>query len=499
MSERPNVFFLMTDQQRWDCIGRFNRYIKTPNLDKLAAQGIRFDQAVCQAPMCVPSRNSMMFGYYPSQIGVLTNGGGIWDESKIPSKPLPQLMQDAGYFTAGFGKTHWNHSGDPRGFMVRAEGQPRKSAQFEEHAVMMDDEDPEGLAAYFEETRDYGSGEENVNGYIGRTSQVPMEHHRDGFIAKKAMEFLNGDLPKDQPLFFYLSFIKPHAGYNVPAQFEQMYNLDEIPDIPAPPWEDQGDTHLSCMMRYSPSIAEGYRMRQEAWRKLPVEVRKRSTLRYFANCTWLDYYIGQAMHKARERGLLDHALIVYVSDHGEMMGERNHQFSKYCMYDSSVRVPMILSGSVVPPEKRGTVDDRPAELVDVLPTIFRACGIAADPRLPGYDLLSKPVRKGGFCQFVGGGTEPTMPMPQLMWRKKDVKLIVYQYGTVLDEGGEIRGELYDLKNDPNEWYNLYDDPAWEKVRYQMLAEMTMHYAAMLAKGPAFSDRWGDDKIVEKTE
>ena len=90
-------------------------------------------------------------------------------------------------------------------------------------------------------------------------------------------------------------------------------------------------------------------------------------------------------------------------------------------------------------------------------------------------------------------------MPQLMWRKKDVKLIVYQYGTVLDEGGEIRGELYDLKNDPNEWYNLYDDPAWEKVRYQMLAEMTMHYAAMLAKGPAFSDRWGDDKIVEKTK
>ena len=101
---KPNIIFIMTDQQRWDCMGRFNPQIKTPGIDKLAADGIIFDQGVCQCPMCVPSRNSMMFGMYPSQIGVRTNAGGVFDENHLPSTPLPQLLKDNGYFTAGVGE-----------------------------------------------------------------------------------------------------------------------------------------------------------------------------------------------------------------------------------------------------------------------------------------------------------------------------------------------------------------------------------------------------------
>jgi arylsulfatase A-like enzyme len=222
-----NIIFLMTDQQRWDALGVLNPHVKTPNLDRLARAGILFRQAVCQAPMCVPSRNSMMFGLYPSQLGVRTNAGGLCDESKLPALPLPELMRQAGYQTAGFGKTHWGHgklNPEPptRGFEVRAEGQPRKSPLYEKGAVMMDDVNPEGLRQYNEETKDYGGGEEGIAGYIGCTSQVPMRNHRDGFIAEQCLKFLDGGVDPGRPLFLYLSFIKPHAGFNVPKEFEDL-------------------------------------------------------------------------------------------------------------------------------------------------------------------------------------------------------------------------------------------------------------------------------------
>ena len=124
----PNIIFLMTDQQRWDALGVLNPAIKTPNLDRLARQGILFRQAVCQAPMCVPSRYALMLGLYPSQMKVLTNGDSLSDE-QLPATPLPEILRKAGYQTAGFGKTPWRQPiPSTRGFEVRAIGEPREGA-----------------------------------------------------------------------------------------------------------------------------------------------------------------------------------------------------------------------------------------------------------------------------------------------------------------------------------------------------------------------------------
>lgn len=501
-SRKPNIIFLMTDQQRWDCMGRFNPYIKTPGIDKLAADGIIFSQGVCQCPMCVPSRNSMMFGMYPSQIGVRTNAGGIFDENHLPSVPLPQLMKDNGYFTAGFGKTHWNNGfftdkPSKRGFDIRAEGQSSKSSCYEYGAVMMDDEgqDPEGLKAYGEETHGWGGGEENYLGYMGCTSSLPKEHHRDGFIFKKCMEFLNGPLPENQPLFLYLSFIKPHAGFNVPPEYEAQYRLEDIPDLEAPPWEEEPDTHVRAVSAVSDALRRRHEELKSHWKKLTPEQRRRTTLRYWANCTFLDDFIGQAVERMRQRGLLDNALIIFTSDHGDMMGERDHRFSKYCMYDGSVRVPMVLSGSLIPPEKRGTVDSRPAELVDWIPTICEAAGIKPDPRLPGLSLLSGQVRRGAFSEFHGGGPENPQPAPCWMWRNEDYKLILFREGTVLDDT-PLKGELYDLKRDPHEWENQYYNPEYAEVRLRMMEGLVNHIATAYAKGPAFGDKLGLEKITQ---
>jgi arylsulfatase A-like enzyme len=127
---KPNIIFLMTDQQRWDALGSVNPQVKTPTLDRLARDGILYRQAVCQTPQCVPSRYSMMLGLYASQTGVRTNADAIVEDSDLPCDPLPERFRAAGYQTAGFGKTHWNHgksSSHPsrRGFEVRVIGQPR--------------------------------------------------------------------------------------------------------------------------------------------------------------------------------------------------------------------------------------------------------------------------------------------------------------------------------------------------------------------------------------
>lgn len=497
---RPNIVMIMTDQQRWDAMGCVNPLVVTPGIDSLAREGVRFDQATTVCPMCVPARNSMMFGMYASQTGVRSNSGALLDETRLPSTPLPQLLHDAGYFCAGFGKTHWNHclpglEGSRRGFDVRAEGQNRNSILCEEGAVMMDDEDPEGLAAYFAETDEFGGGEENSKGYIGKVSHLPKEHHRDGFIYRKCMEFLQDYTPNEQPLFLYLSFIKPHAGYNIPPEFESLYDLKDIPALPTPPWADEPDTHIRAAMDVSDSLKRIHNERKSVWQTLSDEEKRLSTLRYWANCSFMDGFINDVLKKIREKGLDKNTLFVFLSDHGEMMGERDHRFSKYCLFDSSVRVPLILAGDLIAPEKRGTTDSRCAMLTDIVPTLCRVAGIEADPRLPGLDLLGERKHRGAFCEFHGGGGELPQIAPAWMWRNESYKLILYREGTILDDT-PCRGELYDLRNDPHEWYNRFDNPELLPVRLRMTEELLTHAATAFAKGPAFGDYNGYKKLKE---
>ena len=481
----PNIVFLMADQQRWDALGVLNPQIQTPNLDRLARQGILFRQAVCQAPMCVPSRYAMMLGLYPSQMGVYSNSDSLPDAS-LPTQPLPEIFRQAGYQTAGFGKTHWRRTlPSTRGFEVRAIGEPRQTIAYEAGALMMDDDNPVGLKEYFAEVERFGPGEEGVAGYIGSTTKVPTPNHRDGWVAGQCLKFLDQGVDPQRPLFLYLSFLKPHAGFNVPKEFEDRYDLDRIPEVARPPWPDEPDTHLAAFDADSQS-GQRYPQWRAAWEKLTPLERRRTTLRYYANCSWLDAYLGQVLDKLQKLGRLDNALIVFTSDHGEMLGERNFRFSKYCLYESSVRVPLILAGSAVPAAKRGTIDDRPAELIDLVPTLLQATGQPANPILPGLDLLGQRRRAGAFSEFLGGVSEPYRLAPTYMWRKADWKLILFLPGRLtnaVDLAQAAKGELYHLTEDPREWHNLYQDEKHAAVREQMKTELLMHLACSWARGP----------------
>lgn len=456
---KPNIIFLMDDQHRWDALGIVDPSVQTPVLDELANAGIFYDQAVCQAAMCIPSRNSMMLGLYPNQTGILRNGPGLAD-NKLPAQPLVELLRSAGYQTAGFGKTHWGLTCSTRGFETRY-----ISDCPEVGAVMMNDDDPEAKKRIGTEAKALGPGGENNLGYLGFTSKVPEEQHRDGWITRKCLDFIKNGIDPKRPLFLYLSFMKPHAGHNVPAGYEDKYDVSKVKYAKQPPWENDISPHALGVNRRDMYVPYWSKATDEQWRLM--------TMRYRANCTWLDDLFGRALKQLKQQGVLDNALIVYCADHGEMLGERFYRFNKYCLYESSVRVPIILSGSALQKNYRGKTDHRPAELVDLYPTILKTAGLDIPSASVGLNLLADQKRPASFCSFHERKNEAAF-----MWRTESHKLILVMKSPADDDASKytasdiVGGEFYDLKKDSQEWNNLYTDQnADTAIRERMTTEL----------------------------
>ena len=456
---RPNVIFIMDDQHRYDALGLLNQQVLTPTLDSLAKTGVLYSQAVCQVPMCVPSRNSIMFGLYPNQTGVLRNNGGVAD-SLLPGKTMAQYFKDAGYETAGFGKTHWGkYKTGTRGFETRY-----VSEIPEEGAISMAEMNPEAKARYDAEVAPMGPGEENNLGYLGFTSKLSEEEHRDGWVTKQAINFIE-KRDDNRPLFFYLSYMKPHAGNNIPKGYEDLYSADTIQYAKQPPWGADYSPHSKGVNRRD--------MYEDYWKNASDEEWRLMTMRYYANVTWIDDMMGRTLDALKDKGILDNAIVVYFSDHGEMLGERYYRFNKYNLYEASVRVPMIISGNVVSETMKGTTNSSPVENIDVLPTLLKAANIDPDKALPGQNLLKPIQRNASFSALHERDGEAAF-----MWRTKEYKLILIfeRQEQVKDYNREhiLTGELYNLISDPQEWDNLYEKEIIQDVQDRFTGELISH-------------------------
>ena len=479
MTKRANILFLMTDQQRHDALGCVNRVMRTPTLDALAARGVRFSQAVCNVPMCVPSRYSMMTGLYGFQLGVKHNTQMIVRDADLPVPVLAQRLADAGYQTAGVGKTHWYIgsrimpgvpvAGSRRGFEVRAIQYVREPNNDEVGSLYMGEDEPDSLARVAAQAQKAGPGGESVIGYIGETSNIPPERHREGWLTRQALRFLDRERDPGRPFFLYLSLDYPHVGLHVPPRFEDLYDLDDFADSPPPDPIPGGHVH-------------GHRFEQ-IWPQMTPEQRRRSRLRYAALCSYVDACFGQVIEKLRDVGELDNTFILFASDHGDMLGDRG-RVSKYCLYEGSVRVPLIMAGPGV--DQSGVVDDRPVELVDVVPTVLETAGLDVPEALPGFSLLSDIRREGSCAEMHGRGYEEYQRAPAVMIRTPEWKLILYLPGRLSDSWppvGGWRGELYSLTDDPLELHNRYSDAAHAAVRERLTAQALMHVMGALGRYP----------------
>jgi arylsulfatase A-like enzyme len=334
----------------------------------------------------------------------------------------------------------------------------------------MADDEPEWFERIMAQAQKAGPGGESVTGYIGETSAVPPERHFEGWLTRKALEFLDSGRDSSRPFCLYLSFDYPHAGLHVPPGFEELYDMKDFPDTPPPEPFPQGH-------RYRDRF-------EDIWPKMSPEQRRRSRLRYAALCSYVDDLFGQVLAKLREMNELENTFIIFTSDHGDMMGDRG-RVSKYCLYEGSVRVPLMIAGHGV--KRHGAVDERPAELVDVVPTLLDAAGLEIPETLAGLSLLSDSIRPGSFAEMHGRGYEEYQRAPAVMYRTKEWKLILHlpgKLGDVFQRVEQLSGELYRLSDDPLELNNRYADKACAEVRERLTAQALMNVMCSLGRYPS---------------
>jgi len=433
-SSRPNVLFLMSDDLN-NAMGCYDHaLVKTPNLDRLAARGVRFNRTYCQFPLCGPSRNSLLTGLYPNSTGILRNSQ-IFRQTIPSHQSLPQAFRLAGYFASRIGKLY--HYNVPKSVGTNGHDDPG-SWELELN--------PAGCDRLEEEPHIFSLRPGQFGGTLSwYASPKPDQYHTDGLLAADAEWVLERCAKrKDRPFFLAVGFYRPHTPYVSPKPYFDRYPEEAMPVVQGVK-EDQADM---------PAPALGsYKKEQE---KLTDDLRRQCVQAYYASITFMDAQVGHVLDALERLGLADNTIVVFTSDHGYHLGEHG-LWQKMSVFEESARVPMIIAA---PNQARqGTVVQTPVGLIDLYPTLTELCGVKAPKTLQGQSLVpmlkdpkiqgrgwtlsqvtrNRPVKRGG--RFFGYSLRTER------WRL-----------TEWDSGKEGR-ELYDHHTDPRELTNLAQNPA----------------------------------------
>jgi len=424
--DRPSVLFLAIDDLNdWvGCLGGHSQ-VRTPHLDRLAARGTLFANAHCQAPLCNPSRVSVMTGLRPSTTGVYGLAPGLREVEALKGHvTLPETFTRAGYHTYTCGKVY--HDGSIRAedrareFNVwgPAPGMPRRGKKFVEtpqnHPLM-----------------DWGVYPEKD------------EEQADWKIASAAVEALRS-APRDEPFFIACGFRLPHVPCYASERWFELYPSAAV-ELPAVLEGDREDTpRFSWYLHWRlPEPRLDFLRRSGEWRSL---VRA-----YLACTTFMDSQVGRVLEALEESGRLEETVVVVWSDHGYHLGEKRIS-GKNTLWERSTHVPLIFAG---PGVARGARCEQPVELIDIYPTLLELCGFPARPDLEGHS-LGRQLREAGAEREWPAITTHNQGNHSV--RTRDWRYIRYA------DGAE---ELYDLRADPREWRNLAEEPGMEGVRERL--------------------------------
>ncbi|MFN0170651.1 MAG: sulfatase [Bryobacteraceae bacterium] len=451
---RPNVLFVMTDDQRYDamsCAG--NRFLQTPNMDRIAHEGVRFQNAFVTNSLCSPSRATIVTGLYSHAHGVTTNGGTS-HRLRPDQVTFPMLLRQSGYFTSLIGK--WHIASDPRGFdhwcILPGQGQYQ---------------DPVML----------------VNG-----ARVQFRGQSEDVTGDQALETLR-NRPKDKPFCMLYQFKAPHRDWRAAERFDYLY---EDVRFPEPSTFHTGLSNRPTAVRDSDmQIADMPDFAQRGVDPaLPREERKRLNYQiflrnYYRTLRGVDENLGRVLDYLDREGLAENTLVIYTSDNGFFHGEYG-MFDKRLMYEPSIRVPMLVRhpAGIRP----GQVDS--AHMVlnnDVAHTILDYAGLSRPEWMRGHGESWKPVVEGKPVEWRDAWLYEYFeyPGPHCAGQIRGVrtqrwKLIHY----IQKPQGH---ELFDLESDPEERRNLYDDPRFK----QQVAELS-------ARLERFRDQLRDDRSVDNT-
>lgn len=437
-SKPPNVLFIASDDLN-TCLSCYGHpLVRTPNIDRIAKAGVRFDRAYTQFPLCSPSRTSLMTGLAPDTTRIYELKTHFRDT--LPDVvTLGQLFQQNGYFTARAGKIY--HYGVPG--QVCTDGLDDKPTWNEVF-------NPCGIDKTAEETRltNYTPQRGLGSAICFYASPATDEQHTDGILASHVAGLL--EKHRGDPFFIGAGFYRPHVPWIAPSKYFDQFPLDRIELIPCGEQE----------MKIAPELA--YFTRPANW-GMTERQRKEAMQAYFASIAFLDAQVGKLLNALERLKLAQNTVIVFWSDHGYAIGEHG-QWMKQQLFEPVARIPLLVSGAGVP--ARGKVCRRTVEMLDIYPTLAQLCGL-----------------KGTPANLHGRSFAPLLRDPSAAWDRPAVTQVQrarglmgysirnerYRY-TMWDDGrhGE---ELYDYDTDPRESRNLAADPHQAALKAQLRSRL----------------------------
>ncbi len=432
--KRPNVLFIISDDLTTTAVSAYgNKISKTPNIDKLASEGVVFTRAYAQYPVCGPSRASFMSGYYPS---ATTTYGYVSGRENIGlhRKTWAQLFKDDGYYTARVSKIF--HMGVPIDIENGSNGKDDEASWTERFNSQGPEWKAKGEAELVQGNPDGTLPRKGGNVMTIVKAEGGDLMHSDGKTAKKASELIKKH--KNNPFFLAVGFVRPHVPFVAPKSYFEPYPFTKI-NLPQKKENDWNDI---------PKRGINYVTTINA--KMNVEQEKKAIAAYYASVSYMDVQVGKVLQTLKDEGLEDNTIVIFTSDHGFHLGE--HDFwMKVSLHEESVRVPLIIK---VPGEEPGVCNSF-AELLDLYPTVAELAGIGVSKYLQGKSMvkvLKKPkknLRKTAFSVSQGGKS--------FLLRTKKWAYIQY------DEDASSGIELFDMENDSKQYNNLAQKPEYKKV------------------------------------
>lgn len=464
---RPNILWICTDQQRWDTLGCYgNRFVHTPNLDRLAQGGVKFDYAYCQSPVCSPSRASFMTGRYPHTTGCRQNGQMIARDEKMVSR----LLADIGYNCGLSGKLHTG----PCHTSVCRSTEPRIDDGYSvfhwSHHPMDFDSAENGWAnnEYHVWLRQNGQ-EYRTPPYKGSRhvmEGMPECFHQTAWCADRAIDFIKANAGYENPWLFSVNIYDPHHPFDPPKEYLERY-LERLDEIPLPNFS-LGEPDSKNIFQQREYRNGAYNTNRDFIYDSMTEAEHRMVrAAYWAMVDLVDRQVGRMMEALKESGQLEDTIVLFTSDHGEMLGDHGIYMKGPHFYDCSVRVPLIISWKG---HFNGKTSGALVELTDIAPTLMEAAGSEVWPGMQGRSFL--PLLKGEaqehradvMAEYYNAMDGHTDPAPYLtMVRDRRYKIVCLH--------GLDGGELYDMELDPQERMNLWDVPEYQEIRFRMMKRL----------------------------
>jgi len=421
---QPNILIIHADEHRMDCIGAYdNKDVKTPNIDKLAKEGVIYRNSYCPLPVCTPSRYSLLSGMYVHEHKGWTNHSTLNPEIAT----IPDVLKSAGYRTKAIGKMHFAPTYLDVGFeeMILSEqdGPGRWDDDYHRDLMKNDLVDIIDLEDQRKEYRE-NAPEEYWKSYGTASTNLPEKFYSTNWIANHAVESIENWNESGNMLM--VGFIKPHHPFDPPKKWAEMYDPDKLELLPG--WIEKS-------MDHDLEVHKGYFKNEE----LNEDALRKSMAYYYASITQIDFEVGRMIKILKDKGLYDNTIIIYTSDHGEHLGYHHQILKGGYLYESIMKVPLIIK--YPNSQYAGTENSKLVSNIDLGPTILNAVGLKTPKAMSGHDLTDSSFsREYVFAEGWLGN--------QTMARSKNFKLILKRNGKSL---------FFNLETDPLELNNLYND------------------------------------------